>query len=266
MKPDTALGLITVGMTVLGGVVSALPPADLVRKTAYIGSFIVLGTLAWVLVVKQAKQASKRDAELKNGIDRLAVQSAEVARLQTSNNELQKQVLDLTRMNTSLARESISTGTGGDSFCWMQINFQFGRPIPMFNHVGKYTLYQVIVRIVDLNDFQRKLDRGHRFNLSDDVTLPAVPEVPVSTSWFREALVLPFSDGARQDFNVFFQARNGRWTEFLRLRRINDHWSSAIQVCRQYNADGSQVPREPIFEQVDRDYPRNDKGLVDWNQ
>ncbi|HLI30253.1 MAG TPA: hypothetical protein VKV79_04015, partial [Terriglobia bacterium] len=127
------------------------------QKTAYIVSFIVLGGLALVLVVKQAEQTSKSEAELHNGIDRLAVESAEVARLQTSNNELQKQLLDLAKLNTSLARENISTATGGDSFCWMQINFQFGHPCPSFNHSGKYTLYEVKVRIVDLNNFRRSL-------------------------------------------------------------------------------------------------------------
>ena len=250
-------------MAVLGGIVSALPPTNLVQKGAYIVAFIVLGGCAWVLVVKQARRTSKSEAELQNGIDRLTDESAEVARLQASNNELQKQLLELAKLNTSLARENISTVTGGYSFCWMQINFQFGHPSPFLNHSGKYPLYEVNVRIVDLNNFRRKIERGEPITLSNEITI-SVGEVPIDTGGCIERIVIQFSDDSAQDFNVFFLARNGRWTEFLRLRKINDRWLSAIQVSRQYNADGSQVPKEPIFEQVDEGYPRKDKGLVDW--
>jgi hypothetical protein len=51
----------------------------------------------------------------------------------------------------------------------------------------------------------------------------------------------------------------------MRLRRINDHWSCAVQVYRQSNTDSSPVAKEPIFERIDDDYPRNASGLVDWD-
>jgi hypothetical protein len=216
-----------------------------------------------VLVIKQARQASKSETELKNGIQGLAVQSAEVSRLQTSNNELQQQVLDLAKLNATLTRENISTVTGGDSFCWMGVNFQFGHPTPIFTHSGKYTLYEVHVRISDLNKFRQKIERKEPFTLADDISID-LHEMAPATSGLSESFVLPFSDESAQDFNVFFSARNGRWTELLRLRKVHGHWSSAVQVAWQYRID-RPVTQEPIFEQIDDDYPRNNRRLVDWN-
>jgi hypothetical protein len=250
-------------MAVLGGIVSALPPANAMQKVLYIGAFATLGGWAWILVIRQAKQNSKSEAELREGISRLATESAEITRLQTANNGLERQLLELANLNTSLVRENISTVTGGDSFCWMGVNFQFGRPSPFFKHSGKFTLYEVNVRIVDLNKMRGKIAKKEPIALSDDLTIP-VGEIHVNTAGCAERFSLPFSESPAQDFNVFFLARNGRWTELLRLRKVSDRWLSAIQVSWQYRADGSVVSKEPIFEQVDEGYPRNDEGLVDW--
>lgn len=265
LSPDILLGLITIGMTVLGGIVSALPPTDLVQKSVYVVLFICLGGSAWVLIVKQARQTSKSETELRNEVKRLAAESAEVTRLEASNNELQQQLLDLTKMNASLVKESISTSTGGDSFCWMAVNFQFGHPCPLITHSGRYTLYGVNVRITNLNKMRRKIERHEAISFSDDIMIP-VGELQVGRTWCYERLAIPFSEDSAQHFNVFFGARNGMWTERLRLRKIDDHWSSAIQVFFSYSSDGSSPRKEPVFEQVAQDYPRNEKGLVDWEQ
>ncbi len=263
LKPDILLGLTTVLMAVLGGVVSALPPTDSLQKLDYIAAFGLLGCSGCVLVIMQARKTSKSETELRNGIESLAAQSTEITRLQTSNIELQQHLLELSKLNTSLTRENISAVTGGGSFCWMAVNFQFGYPCPFFSHSGKHPLYEVKVRIVDLNKLQGKIARGETITLSDDIEFP-LGEMPVNTGGCAERVPLPFSDDTAQNFNVFFMSRNGRWTEFLRLRKVDDHWSCAIQVAWQFRVD-QPVTQDPIFEKVDADYPRNDKGLVDWS-
>lgn len=250
-------------MAVLGGIVSVVPPANGKLRFLCAGLFIVLGGSACFLIVKQARQNSKTEAEIQSGIKELTSQAAEVGRLQTSNNELQGRVLDLAQLNTSLARENISSVMGGDSFAWMGVNFQFGYPCPFFNHVGKYTLYEVQVRIADVNRFREKLARKEPLTLSDDINVP-LGEMHVNTGGPATGVVLPLS-GSAQSFNVFFMARNGRWTEILRLRKVNDHWASAVKVTWQYRVGGPSVTQEPVFEKTDSDYPRNEKGNVDWN-
>ena len=55
--------------------------------------------------------------------------------------------------------------TGGDSFCWMDINSQLGYPCPLFIHSGKYTLYEVKVFVVDVNKMRRKAEIGEGVGL-----------------------------------------------------------------------------------------------------
>ena len=192
----------------------------------------------------------------------MAAQSTEITRLQTSNIELQQQLLELSKLNTSFTRENISAVTGGDGFCWMGVNFQFGYPCPFFSHSGKHPLYEVKVRIVDLNKMQGKIARGEPITFSDDIEIP-LGELAVNTGGCAERVRLPFSDDTAQNFNVFFMARNGRWTEACALGR----WMAIGRVPfrLQGNSVDQSVTQDPMFEQVDTDYPRNDKGLVDWS-
>jgi len=73
-------------------------------KAVYVLAFICLGACSWFLVVKQSRQTSRSGTELRSEIKRLASESAEVTRLQASNSELQKQLLELAKLNTTLAK------------------------------------------------------------------------------------------------------------------------------------------------------------------
>jgi hypothetical protein len=262
MRLDVILGLITIGMTVLGGVVSVVSPNDPIHQATCIVSFFLLGCCAWVVVAKQSKQATESEAELQDQIKQLEQAASEATKLQALNNDLQQQMLELTRMNTTLAKENISTVTGGDSYCWMDISFQFGRPTLTFIQSGKYTLYNVTARIVDVNRMRKQLERHQPISLSDDIWLD-LGEVQVGRAFFRHDVLLPFSDEEAQSFNIFFGARNGMWTQELRLRKVAGQWSSALRVWFS-SIGGSTPPDKPVFEQGREGFPRNEKGQVDW--
>jgi hypothetical protein len=108
---------------------------------------------------------------------------------------------------------------------------------------------------------RQKTERGEGIALSDNIFLP-VGELPAGKAYINEKFGIPFSDDSAQDFNITFSARNGMWTELLRLRKIKDHWSYAIRVIRRITVDGSQIPETPIYEEVDKDYPRNDSPVA----
>src|SRR5271165_3617698 len=113
-------------MATLGGIVSAHAPVKIKHKIAYAVTFAFLGGCAVVVVVQQAKATAKSEAELHNEIATLSADASKSVLLQQSNNELQKRVLDLSKLNASLAKEGIATVTGGDSYCWMNIMFLDG--------------------------------------------------------------------------------------------------------------------------------------------
>jgi hypothetical protein len=90
-----------------------------------------------------------------------------------------------------------------------------------------------------------------------------VGELQVGTSQATNRSI-PFSDASAQDFNVFFSARNGMWTELLRLRKTAGHGSKAIRVFRGPTAENPEPPKEAIFEQIAEDCPRHNQRLVEW--
>jgi hypothetical protein len=263
LQPDILFGFIAVGMTVLGGIVSAHAPTDLKHKAGYIVAFVALGCWAWVVVVQQSKQATRQETELRDQIKRLETASSEVTRLQGLNNQLQQQLLDLGKTNAALGRKSIMTVTGGDSYCWMDFLFQFGRPVPVFVHSGAYPLYDLVVRVADLNKERLKDLRHEPVSVADDVYVD-IGALQVGRSWYNTGTVIPFSDERSQDFNVFFSARNGGWIELLRLRKVKDNWLSAVRIEPEPMAGVPEVLRKPIFERVPKDFPKNEKGQVDW--
>jgi len=244
LLPSILIGLISAAMAALGGIVSALPPTNPGQRISYTVAFIVLSCGAWMAAIWQSKRGMKSEAELR----------VQVAGLRATIGELQCEVSDLGRANTELAKEGIAATTGGDSFCRMIVNHQFGYPTPVFVHSGKYTLYDVNVRITDLKKLRMHIQPC-------DVSLK-LGEMHVGGALHATAR-LPFSDGQAQDFNIFFSARNGMWVEKLRLRKVNGEWASACQV---WLTDPSKPPEEPMFEEVSADYPRAENGLVDWGK
>lgn len=266
LPPDILLGLITVVMAVLGGIVSAHAPTNIRHKTAYIVAFICLGCFAWVVVIQQSRQTTKSETELRSEITRLTSASSEITRLQSLNNKLEEQLLDLGRMNTSLVKENTSVVTGGDSICYMDFMYQVGQPIPVFVHVGRYPLYDLDVRIVDLVKMRKRFAEHLGVDLASDVSYK-IREFQAGKAWIDQSLSVPFSDQREQDFNVFFSARNGIWTEQLRLRNVSGQWVKAIQVFfSPYVRSGktSKPSPKPIYEEVSKEFPRNADGTVPW--
>jgi hypothetical protein len=56
-------------------------------------------------------------------------------------------------------------------------------------------------------------------------------------------------------YNIFFVARNGGWTQILRMRWVGDGWATANKVLK-----GSQQ----LFREVSANFPRTEDGKIDW--
>src|SRR5207302_6344825 len=108
----------------------------------------------------------------------------------------------------------------------------------------KEPLYDAHARLGCADDqSEREIDIG---NLGFDSSLiPANPPVYALTDPAREYRC-----------TVFYDARNGHWTQTMLLRKARDHWAQAIRVERQF---GSK-PNKQILLKVDKDFP----GKPDW--
>jgi hypothetical protein len=71
---------------------------------------------------------------------------------------------------------------------------------------------------------------------------------------------IPFSSDIAQDFVIFFQGRNGTWTEKLVLRKVNGVWSDALQVW-YVPAGSTKASKKPIFEKRAGNFP---PGKIEW--
>jgi hypothetical protein len=94
--------------------------------------------------------------------------------------------------------------------------------------------------------------------LNPELTITIGPQdIPVGMASFNARQHVPFNNHDKQDFNIFFSAKNGLWTELFRLRRINGNREIAIKV---EGRPGMNVPfsTHKLYEQISKDFPRSE--------
>jgi len=87
----------------------------------------------------------------------------------------------------------------------------------------------------------------------------------VGTARWWPRTIIPFSNEKDLNFKVHFSARNGRWQQSLRYRKIGAEWFGATRVFREIDDVAGKPQDYPvIFEVVDKGYPRTATGAVEW--
>lgn len=179
------------------------------------------------------------------------------AALQQSESEkaLTKKSDEITDLNRKIA----GLVTGGDSFCW----FKIGNLDPVTNvgylmmiHHGTFPIFDVKARIVDLETFEKKKGKMTIHNIFSDDIIIDVGSMPVGTGSVSSQFNMGSSD--RKSFNIFFSARNGLYSQLLRLRKVDGAW---LQATRVYMPDGNN--EKLVFEQIDSTFPLAE---LDWEK
>ena len=70
MHLDILLGIVTVMMALLGGIVSVWPPKTTRREIVYVSAFVLLGVLSTLLIVRQSNEAEKAQTQIQEKADR----------------------------------------------------------------------------------------------------------------------------------------------------------------------------------------------------
>lgn len=179
--------------------------------------------------------------------------------LNAKNKEIAEISKDLVRKSeeiVELNKQITASVTGGDSFCYITVLSNSSRELLrlLILHEGKYPLYDVQARIADLDDEKFKHPMTFETVFADK--LINIGNVPPSMSLINpQWTVRNMSGSSLKRYNIFFTARNGYFTEQLRMAWKGDKWATAVRVRK---AD------KTIFEEIDDDYPRNNRGEVDW--
>jgi hypothetical protein len=160
-----------------------------------------------------------------------------------------------------LQKQSADAITGGDSFAELAFSVldrsgnmpnAHAMPdalllIPTIIHRGKNPLYDVAARITEVpianGDIRNALKNYPIGNMTPGLAVSTAYRIP--------------HDGKNLNFNIFFVARNGTWTQFLRMPWVGDGWGRASKIVR----DG-----KVIFREVSENFPRTEKGEIDWGE
>lgn len=155
--------------------------------------------------------------------------------------------------------EMIGHISGGNSFPWVQVSMldnSTNTGVLMAIHQGEHPLYDVSARIVDLQKFEQVKDNISLATFGyTDTNVNIGNMIPSHASMVQQWKI---ESSPEQSYNIFFTARNGSFTQLLRLQKINGTWVSATKVTNKDNV--------VLHEQVDDNYPKDTEGNVCWEK
>jgi len=160
-----------------------------------------------------------------------------------------------------LNKQIASSITGDASFAYIVPTFfdpTHNSPMLTLVHRGAYPLYDLTVRILDMATFDNLMQQNNSSSdkLREEVQLSISNIAPNQKSMLKTVQL--GTDPLR--WNLYFNARNGFFTELLRVRRVGNEWQTALKVIRTRSPSNDQV----LFEKIDSGYPRSKDGHVEW--
>lgn len=168
------------------------------------------------------------------------------ARTDRGLKNVEARIIGLTSDLESATTRLLSTVSGGDSYAYiMMMDAGPNAFTPMVCHSGEYPLSNVSVRLCDLNTFKANLAAG---NPGASDTIASVGELAPNTGSEFGTVVRAASPS--QDWNAFFSARNGMWTQRIRGRLTGGSWQFATCISRHAGA-----ATELIYTKVPKGFP-----------
>ncbi len=159
----------------------------------------------------------------------------------------------------SLNKQIANSITGGDSFAYITPTFMKDTsPYLTLVHEGEHSLYDLGVRIVDLDIFEKMIAEGYTYeDMQKNET-----HLDIGNLSSKQARMLgPIKIGdSGAKLNLFFAARNGFFTESLRIQKVSGEWKVAIKVENTPTSDEVKV----LYERTDEGFPLNQEGEVEW--
>jgi hypothetical protein len=173
------------------------------------------------------------------------------------NSQLREKNEEIVRLQT----EQSELITGGDSLCYLVL-VDIGNDARrfLFPHRGKFPLYDVEARIVEElgkeSESELPTTLYGRFERSYQNIISLGNMAPESG---RLSNTIQLAGRQQYGLNIFYTARNGSWSQMLRMRRTDKGWLSATKVTK-----GQGAEERELYRAVDEAFPRNPDREVDW--
>ncbi|VVT28647.1 hypothetical protein SPHINGO391_500233 [Sphingomonas aurantiaca] len=184
------------------------------------------------------------------------------SRTDTSLGNVETRIGAITSELENATNRLVATVTGGDSFAHLSLSFMGGGAqtvTPIVLHSGEYPLSNISIRMCDLLKFPAAMASNNIFAADHMI---AVGELAPGTASVEGPIPVAMP---RQDWNAFFSARNGQWTQLIRGRFVGGTWLFASIVSRSVagkntvlltNIDFGFPPiGEPEFDDAPRKVP-----------
>lgn len=252
-------GIIQLFLMALGAIVSVAPEWSKSQRNAIVATFIIVGGVGFVATIQQAQKSSAESAtaqeKLSNALANLAKSTDAIVSEQKLNAVLQGRLVSATDRIASLANENIGAVTGGGAYCYVAFTQEKNGLIPVVIHEGKYTMFDVQIRIVNPSG-PAATSMREQFAPDAMFDLPTLPSGLASAFSDRPLNLDP--NTLRHSRNIFIFARNGSWSQRVLFYKVNTGWAIAIRL----RTNSGKV----IMERVGKDFPRNEQGRVDWEK
>ena len=238
---------------------------------------MIFSIIAGFFVICTAIAQSLR--EKKHDLERLADKN-EIIKLQQENNDtlnkinrLQEElILSTKKLNEANERiEALNLHqtnylTGGNSFGYIDIlrildSNQEELITFAFNKIGEYPMYNVKVSYSNVEDF--KVHRPDGRATIEDIKNHAQVTIGVisNNNSYPFGPTFKIKEDGIAKINFIIGSRNGSFSELLRIYR---HGKT---ICCAYQVNGitdGKTKSKILKEHIDKEYPRNKDGQVDW--
>jgi hypothetical protein len=236
MRADIWLGVVTIFMAVLGGIVSAHAPAKLWQKVAYVSAFMIAGVWSIWLVIRISNENAAAAQGLANALNQLTASTGEIARITALNTALQEKLVASSGTITKLAEENLLQTTGSKGYCYFvpsAVENSAGLPLLVLG--TKYPVYDVNVEIIqwptDTNDPEATIRAAHNPILSRYIG-------NVSGQYFHHiGYNLPVQRGRNNRYQINIYSRSALFTEHLVVTWNNGHWNFGVDLGKNGTND-----------------------------
>lgn len=190
------------------------------------------------------------------GNKELLAKSGKIEQLSEDNIQLNKEVAKLNKQ--------IADYISGDSYC-VAVFEKYNDGSDFVNisvtNEGNNPLYELTMSIHEIDENFKAKGKLHR-NLEEALQFLKT-ELTVNLGILAPkrgksvSVEYPFFKKPSRNYNISYTSRGGDFTQFYRAAFVKGQWRTAIRVFKQ-DTD------KPLYEKVDPEYPRNEKGEVKW--
>ena len=235
------------------------------RQWPVFSVFVVLGVVGLLASVEQGGESSRANDKLAASVQDLGQATREIGRVTSLNTDLQTKLLAQEETISGLAKRGIGSVTGGNSFCYLKLlsrDTQDGSFVLLSE--GEFPLYEISIQAVDVGSLEDlRIRRGVPAwsfeEMESMTTYLQIATIPSHTA--KTGIHIPIRNGTKADFNIFFSARNGFWSELVRLRKVNGLWTQATKVQVDFAGARTEQHRLP-WTAVEQNFPQSE---LNWN-